>query len=524
MSRPSKPGDGTPEGGSERDHERELDDASARAVEEELEDYGDPETGPALLSTTLAASSSRHRGSSSEPIGPGRRSDKTGITREIVRLGVPVMLSQVLMSIAGIVDRMMIGHLGGDIAPATALAAVGYATQLFQLIQSALFAVGLACVALMARAIGARDPSRSRESMVAAMQVSVIVTLFFSAIILVAPRPLLGLLGAEADVVDAGLMYLRLVIGSSVILSVSIVLESALRANKDTRTPMFIGGVVTVIKLVLNWVLIYGTLGFPAMGLSGAGWATAFSQCVGVLLFVAVFVGKPNDAPDRLLWRELGRWNRQTREVLRIAMPGVGERVVLNLGLLSYFWVLSRSYGTVAVAAYTVGVPLLSFSWIPGSGYAQACATLVGQALGARDPETATRTGIRAVWLALGTSVPLGLLYAFFRQPLGEAFTSDQAVIAALGPFMLAMAVGQPFLQLHFTLGGAHRGAGDTWTPMFGAAIGNWVFRVPLACLFAFVLEWSVVWVWWALVVDHFSRSLLLIWSFRRGRWKEHLG
>ncbi len=497
------------------------DEALARSVEGEIEDLGDPEAGPTLPSTTLAAAS---RAIHPEPIGPRRVAVKTGITAEIVRLGVPVMLSQVLMSIAGIVDRMMIGHLQGDIAPATALAAVGYATQLFHLIQSALFAVGLACVALMARGIGAGDPGRSRQALVSSMQVSVVVTLFFTASMLVAPRPLLDLLGASDEVVDAGLPYLRLVIGSSTLLAVSIVLESALRANKDTRTPMFIGAVVTVVKLALNWVLIYGELGFAPMGLTGAGVATAISQGVGLLLLIAVFVNKRQDAPDRLDWRELGRVNPQTREVVRIALPGIGERVVLNLGLLSYFWVLSESFGTVAVAAYTVGVPLLSFSWIPGSGYAQACATLVGQALGAKDPDTATKTGVRAVWLAIGTSIPLGLFYAVFRQPLGEAFTSDAAVVAALGPFMLALAIGQPFLQLHFTLGGAHRGAGDTWTPMLGAALGNWVFRVPLACLFAFVLHWDVVWVWYALVVDHIARSVLLIWSFRRGKWKEQLG
>ncbi len=516
MSRPSDPSDPR-----DRDRSSADDEALARTIEGEIEEIGDPEAGPTLPSTTLAAAS---RAAHPEPIGPRRVAVKTGITGEIVRLGVPVMLSQVLMSIAGIVDRMMIGHLDSDIAPATALAAVGYATQLFHLIQSALFAVGLACVALMARGIGARDPQRSREALVSSMQVSVVVTLFFTGAMLAAPRPLLDLLGAAPEVVDAGLPYLRLVIGSSTILAVSIVLESALRANKDTRTPMFIGAVVTMVKLGLNWVLIYGELGFAPMGLTGAGMATAISQGVGLLLLVAVFVNKRDDAPDRLDWRELGRVNRQTREVVRIAMPGIGERVVLNLGLLSYFWVLSESFGTVAVAAYTVGVPLLSFSWIPGSGYAQACATLVGQALGAKDPETATKTGVRAVWLAIGTSIPLGLFYALFREPLGRAFTSDAEVVAALGPFMLALAIGQPFLQLHFTLGGAHRGAGDTWTPMLGAALGNWVFRVPLACLFAFVLQWDVIWVWYALVVDHIARSVLLIWSFRRGKWKEQLG
>lgn len=520
MSRPSKPSDQRPKRSAERRSAGYGDDDAGLAhdVEDEIERIGDPEAGPTLLATTLAAAGRSRDGAIRLLVPSG------GITREILRLGVPVMLAQVLMSVAGIVDRMMIGHLEGGVSPAAALAAVGYATQLFQLIQSALFAVGLACVALMARAIGARNPARAREALVSALQVSVVVTVVFVALILGAPRQLLALLGAAPDVVDAGLAYLQLVVGSSLILSVSIVLDSALRANKDTRTPMFVSMVVTAVKLALNWVLIYGKFGLPVMGLTGAGWATAISQVVGVLLFIAVFMNRADDAPDRVDWRSLGRINPTAREVVRIALPGVGERVVLNLGLLSYFWVLSNAYGTVAVAAYTVGVPLLSFSWIPGSGYAQACATMVGQRLGAGDDDGARRTGINAAWLAVATSIPLGLFYALFRVPLGEAFTDDRAVIAALSPFMLALAIGQPFLQLHFTLGGAHRGAGDTWTPMIGAALGNWVFRVPLACLFAFVLHWDVVWVWYALVVDHMARSALLIWSFRRGKWRRDLG
>jgi Na+-driven multidrug efflux pump len=209
--------------------------------------------------------------------------------------------------------------------------------------------------------------------------------------------------------------------------------------------------------------------------------------------------------------------------VVRLAAPGIAERVVLNLGLLSYFWVLSRYYGTLAVAAYSVGVPLLSFSWIPGSGYAQACATLVGQNLGAKDRSGARTTGVHAALLALATAIPLGALFAVYREPLAMIFTADAAVVAALGPFMLALAVGQPFLQLHFTLGGAHRGAGDTWTPLVAASVGNWLFRVPLALLFAAVLEWDVVYVWWALVVDHVGRAAWLLVSFRRGAWMDRL-
>ncbi|MBW2231827.1 MAG: MATE family efflux transporter [Deltaproteobacteria bacterium] len=517
MARPDNPNNP-----DRREPDRSSDgQAAAHEVEAEIEELGDPETGPTLPATTLAARGTIPDHATARPT--SRRQPASGLTREIVHLGWPVMLSQGLVSIAGLVDRAMIGRLGGEAGSAVPLAAVGYATQFFFLIQSALFAVGLACVALMARAIGAGEPERSRQALSASMQIALGVTLVFSALMLAAPAQLMGLLGAEPEVVEAGLPYLQLVVGSSVLLAITLTFDSALRADRNTRTPMLIALVITAVKLVGNYLLIFGELGLPRLGLVGAGIATAISHAIGVVIYVVLFARRRGDGATGFRWRSILSRSPLTAQVIRVAAPGILERVILNLSLLSYFWVLSRYYGTLAVAAYTVGVPLLSFSWIPGSGYAQSCATLVGQRLGAGDRAGARATGVRASQLALATAIPLGVLFGLFRFPLARIFTDDAAVIEALGPFMLALAVGQPFLQLHFTLGGAHRGAGDTMTPLVAASVGNWLLRVPLACLFAIVLEADVVWVWYALVIDHASRAALLLWSFHRGRWMSRL-
>ena len=100
-------------------------------------------------------------------------------------------------------------------------------------------------------------------------------------------------------------------------------------------------------------------------------------------------------------------------------------------------------------------------------------------------------------------------------------FTDDQAVIGALSPFMLTLAIGQPFLQVHFTLAGIHRGAGDTVTPLLSAMVGNWLIRLPIALLLADWLEADVVWIWMTLIVDHVARTLWLGTSFVRGKWRD---
>jgi len=498
---------------------RREEDPAIRQVEAELEELGDPETGPTLPSTTLAAAAAGPAAELEADRSAVASHERRDVTREILRLSWPIMASQGMVSIGGLVDRAMVGRLGEDGGAAIPLAAVGFATQMFFLIQSALFAVGLSCVALMARAIGARDPNRAQQAFSASLQVSVGLTLALSALMWLGGRPVLEFLGAEPRVTEAALPFLYWVLGSSVLLGASLVCDSGLRANKNMKAPMWIGIAVTVVKLLLNWALIFGNAGFPRLELVGAGIATAISQAFGLVLFVVLIVRQRAGSPLHLRLGALFRPNPLGREVVRIALPGVGERIIMNLAMLSYFWVLSRYYGTLAVATYTVGVPLLSLTWIPGQAYSQACATLVGQSLGARDAVAARLTGWISALLAVGTATALGIASGWFRTPIARLFTDDLAVVAALGPFMLALAIAQPFLQLQFTLGGAHRGAGDTLTPLWAAAVGNWLFRVPLALLAAVVFEADIVWVWMALIFDHLTRSIVLGWSFRRGKW-----
>jgi Na+-driven multidrug efflux pump len=194
----------------------------------------------------------------------------------------------------------------------------------------------------------------------------------------------------------------------------------------------------------------------------------------------------------------------------------VGERLANTLALLAYFKVLS-GYGSVAIATYTVGIRLLAFTWIPGVALGTAAATLVGQSLGAKRPETAVRAGWRATGLALGVAVVLGGACALMPVALASLFTDDADLVAELVPFLIVMALAQPFLQSHFTLGGAHRGAGDTFTPFVAAALGNWALRVPLAFYFARSLEAPVVWIWLIILGDHAIRAAWLGVSYARG-------
>ncbi len=477
-----------------------------RAPATHLEPVEDAETAPPVPSAALAsravASTTGFAASLSVGAGP------------LWRLAWPVMLSQVLVTGVSLADLAMVGRLGPE-----AMAAVGYATQFFFMTQAALFAVGFACVAMMARAIGAGRPDDARRAMGAAVAVAVATAALVAAAILIAPRTVLGWLNADPSVIDLAVPYLRLVLSSAVLLAVALVIENGLRADGDTMTPMRISLVVTCVKVILSAMLIFGLAGLPRLELVGAGLATVASQVVGLLLFVWVVARAPEGSAIALRPGDLAGGVRLVPAVVRLAAPGVGERIILNLALLSYFALLGR-YGTVAVAAYTVGVRALSFSWIPGIGFGAAVATLVGQALGRGAEGEAERVGRHAARMAVVVAVFLGVFAGAARFPIARLFTTDAETVATLGPFMLVLAFAQPMLQLHFTLAGMHRGAGDTWTPMVAATVGNWGLRVPIASLCALVLHTSLGWLWAALLFDHTARASWLLASLRSGRWK----
>jgi putative MATE family efflux protein len=476
----------------------------------ELEAPFDPELEAAMPDTGLTI----------EAGVPTREELRRRADRAIVRLAWPAIVSQFLATSVSVIDLWMLGRLGTE-----AQAAAGYTSQYFQLAQAALLGLSVACVALMSRALGAREPARARQAFAASLSLALVASLLIAIPSLAFPRAFLGVLGAAPHIVELAVPYFRFTLGASVFFALALTIESGFRAARNTALPLVIASGVTAVKLALNAVLIFGALGFPRLELAGAGLATLASQAVGLTAFFAMTRrrGGAQASAVRISRSDFAGARALFGETARISWPAAGERILINSALLIYFRVLS-SYGQAAVAAYTIGVRLLAFSWIAPTGISIAAATLVGQALGAGDVRVAARAGWRAARLSLLAALPLFVLFAVFRISLAESFTTDKAVIEPLEPFMLLLGLAQPFLSLHFTLAGALRGAGDTKTPLWSAIFGNWVFRVPLALLVANVFHLSVVWVWGTVVFDHLTRAVWLTWSFRREKWAGNLG
>jgi Na+-driven multidrug efflux pump len=441
------------------------------------------------------------------------------------------------VNLVDVIDVAMVGRLGRQ-----TIAAWGYAAQCVNLIETLIQSVGIACVALIARAVGGNDARRARQALASSLIVSEGVAVTGLGLAIFVPRTILGWLDATPDVVEIAIPYFRLFAGSMVLYGAAFMFECGLRAHKNTRAPMAIAFVVMAVKTVLSLVLIFGAFGFPRLGLAGAGLATLGAHCVGLILYLYVSRRIAASDAERVTAssegaafgtaggggvtfgaRDLRRLWPVAADVARVSLPSMSERLIMSMALLTYFKLLS-DYGTAAVAAYAIGVRLLSMSWVPGVGFGAAASTFVGQALGAGDSVRARRVGLRALRQASIVMGALGIAFLFLRHPLADAFTSDPKIAECLTPFMMMLAIAQPFMGAHFTLAGVLRGAGDTVTPLVGAAVGNWGFRVPLAWIFAHLLGASLPFVWAALIADHFSRMLINGGVFLFGRWDTRTG
>ena len=205
------------------------------------------------------------------------------------------------------------------------------------------------------------------------------------------------------------------------------------------------------------------------------------------------------------------------KQLFQIGYPAGIEQIVLQCGFLSFLWVVAF-YGTEAFAAYSIGVTILSFSFVVGVGFSIAGATLVGQNLGAGDVKAAKASGWKAMRLSLIVMTGLGGIIILFARPLASFLVDDEIVIQHTVTFIYVLGAVQPLMAIDFALGGALRGAGDTRFPLMSSLAALLLVRIGLSMFFLY-LELSITWIYSALVFDYILKTILLTHRFNSEKW-----
>lgn len=430
----------------------------------------------------------------------------------VLELALPSAGEQLLSMLVGLVDTFLVGHLG-----AAPLAAVGLANQWIMFAMVLFSAVGTGATALIARMVGAGDMDTANRVLRQAMLLALAVGAVMTAAIEIWAEPAMVLMGADAETVGLGVTFLTIAGSAYVFSALMFIGNACLRGAGDTRTPLWVMLIVNGINIVVAWVLVNGVLGFPRLGVAGSATGAMLGRLVGGLLVVF------------LLWRgrsglclRSGRLALDVslvRRILRVGVPTGVEQLIFRLGMMSYVRVVA-ALGTIAYAAHQVAINAESLSYMPGFGFAVAATTLVGQGLGARDPERAERDGFIAFAIGAGIMTIMGICFIIFARPIVSFFTSEAEVIAAgAGPLRL-VGFSQLFLASSMIFAGALRGAGDTRAPMLINGASVWGVRVPLALLFTQVLGAGLIGAWIAMVIDLGIRGTLMFTRFQAGKWK----
>jgi putative MATE family efflux protein len=436
----------------------------------------------------------------------------TKLRKQIFSLAWPVILNNILLTFVWIIGMIMVGKLGS-----TAVAAVGISGQMFNMVMAITLAVTTGTIALVARYIGSKEKERADAVLGQSLLLSLLLSAALTIPTFVMSESFFRLFKADPAVMQVGVPYLRVVAASTVFLVIGLVCSAALRGAGDTKTPLIITVAANVVNVGINYVLIFGKLGMPALGVVGAGIAALVTYFLEAVAFL--FLLMRGKLALSLSLKTLRFERVLMLRTIRIGTPSAIEQGLLQLGFLWYMGVITR-YGTEPLAAYTIGVNIMSLSFMPGFGFSVAASALVGQSLGAKEAASASSQGWECTRLATWTMSVLGVILFLAARPTALVYVDEPAVVAQTADFVRILALCQPAMAIHYALTGALTGAADTRWPLYGSMIGMFLIRLPLALLVSRVLGLGVNWVWLIILADHYGKALVLALRFASGKWK----
>lgn len=428
----------------------------------------------------------------------------------ILVLSIPAVIENFFQTILGFVDTYFVSKIG-----LAEVSAVGVSNAVLAIYFALFMAIGVAANVRIANFLGAKQPEKARhiaqQSIILAVLFGIatgIITLFFAG-------PLLKLMGIEANVLDAGEIYLKIVAIPSVFMSLMFVLSAILRGAGDTRAPMKVSILINIINAVLDYAFIFGFWLIPEMGIVGAALATVFARVIGTFALLYYIMRSDILSFRKDFWKPD---KKHLWELVTLGGPAAGERLVMRIGQIVYFGFVV-ALGTNVFAAHQIAGNVEVFSYMIGYGFATAATILVGQQIGAGNIDEAKKYATLCTWIAVGLMTVLGALLFVFGSWAGSFFTDDAEVITNIGTALKVSGISQPFLALLLILTGAFQGANNTKFPMYLTAIGMWAVRTLLVYILGIQLGWGLLGVWLAIAIDIAFRAAVLTVQFMRGKW-----
>jgi putative MATE family efflux protein len=434
------------------------------------------------------------------------------LNRAILLLAIPMVMEMVLESLFAVVDVFWVGRLGAD-----AVATVGLTESLLSLVFAVGLGLSLSTTAMVARRIGEKDPAGAAVAGVQAIAIGLAVSALVGIPCIFYAPDLLRLMGASPQILAVGSGYARIALGGSGAIMLLFLNNAIFRGAGDAAVAMRLLWVSNIINLVLDPCLIFGWGPFPKLGVTGAALATFTGRSIGVLYqFYRLLRGTER---IRILRQQLRINLRILVRLLRVSLTGILQFAIAHTSWIGLVRIVSV-FGSAALAGYTIAIRILIFVILPSWGLSNAAATLVGQNLGAKQPERAEtsvwRTGLYNMIFLGG----IGVFFVVFAEPVIHLFTSDPLVVPLAVSCLRILSYGNIGYAYGMVMLQAFNGAGDTVTPTVVNFFGFWLLEIPLAYFLAISLRMGANSVYVSIVVAEAAIAAAGILLFRRGRWK----
>jgi putative MATE family efflux protein len=434
--------------------------------------------------------------------------------RRIGGLTFPTFLELFLIFLFSMIDMIMIGRLS-----TAAMAGVGLTNQPFFLIVAVFQAVNVGTTTLVAWNIGMGNKKAAGTVTKQAIIFNVALGLILTIGGVLFAHHIAAFIGQDAEIIEYATKFLRIICYGIIFQAVSMCVSAAFRACGQAVVPMIYNIGSSGIKVFLNFVLIYGVLWFPELGVEGAAWATTISRIIAMLAALG-FVLFWKNSPVRLKIREKLRVDfRMIRQIMTIGIPAAGEQFVIQCGLI-FFTMMINMLDVNSIAAHTLVLNVNGLVFAVSQAFGVSTTTLVGQAVGADDyGEAAKYVKLARVMARVSALIVAAVCIIFARQISGFYTTEADVITIAVG-IMPYLALVQFMQSTQMCTAGALRGAGDTMYPLYSTIFGIWIFRVGMCAVFIFVFGMGVTGAWLAFALDQGLRSVIVTLRFKSGKWK----
>jgi putative MATE family efflux protein len=434
------------------------------------------------------------------------------LNRAILLLAIPMVLEMVLESLFAVVDVFWVGRLGPG-----AVATVGLTESMLSLVFAVGLGLSLSTTAMVARRIGEKDSAGAAVAGVQAIAIGLAVSVIIGLPCWFLAPSLLRLMGASPEIVAEGTGYARVALGGSGVVLLLFLNNAIFRGAGDAAIAMRLLWVSNIINLILDPCLIFGLGPFPRLGVTGAAVATLTGRSIGVAYqFYRLLRGTER---IRILPQQIRIELRVLLRLLRVSLTGILQFAIAHTSWIGLVRIVSL-FGATAVAGYTIAVRIIIFVILPSWGLSNAAATLVGQNLGAKQPQRAEtsvwRTGFYNM-LYLGT---VGVFFVLLAEPVVRLFTHDPLVVPLAASCLRILSYGNIAYAYAMVMLQAFNGAGDTMTPTVVNLFGFWFLEIPLAYCLAIPAGLRSAGVFFSVVIAEAAIAGVSIFLFKRGRWK----